>query len=168
MEFENVLRLYEQWVIASITGAQIGERAYCLVIGYDADDPDDVHVSLGVGLDRERRGEGAGSRKRWYNPADFANFDTPRLGALTCPKVQAPPRTEDEWRDLYVTLARRLALRDWSDDLPVTEDFVTYATDYHLEHLAANFHLCVPVALRERLLADGWISEQMAHGQESP
>lgn len=74
MEFEDVIRLYEQWVIASITGAQIGERAYCLVIGYDADDPDDVHVSLGVGLDRERRGEGAGPRKRWYNPADFANL----------------------------------------------------------------------------------------------
>lgn len=67
-----------------------------------------------------------------------------------------------------MTLARRLALRDWSDDLPVTEDFVIYATDYHLEHLAANFHLCVPVALRERLLADGWIPAQMAHGQQSP
>ena len=160
--------IYENWIVAVVKDAHVCEPAYFLVVAYDGDDPE-LSIMPGVGLDRERR-DGDLSRKQrwakfgdWYNPANFENFETPEFGALTCrPTAHVPTRAEG-WRDLYVELARRLSLRDWSSDLPVTDDFVVYATDIHLEDLEANFRATVPLHLRECLLAEGWISETMAH-----
>ena len=168
MTDEELAAIYESWVVEVVINARVSERAYFLVVAYDGDDPE-IGIFLGVGLDRERR-DGDLSRKErrakfgdWYNPANFENFDTPKFGVLIRqPTGQAAPRVEG-WRDLYVELARRLSLRDWSSDLPVTDDFVVYATDIHLEDLEANFRATVPLPVRERLLAEGWISETMAH-----
>ena len=168
MRQAQVLEPYETWVIATIRAASFRQPAYFLAIAYDGDDDEDVYIALGVGLDRERK-EADPAKKEdwtkygdWYNPANFENYE---LGYATLPKSVDLAPDEKAWgRDFYVELSRRLALRDWSKDLPITDDFVVFATDYHLDHLGENFGLSVPAPLRERLLADGWIPEALARG----
>ena len=172
MSDDILIGAYASWVVANVRAADIREKAYFLSIGY-SDDSEPVQTTIGIGLDRERQ-TGDDEAKRewavgcdWYNPANFENCDTVALCTIKPPTLDTSTVANNGWRDFYVALAQALADRDWSGELAVTDDFVVFATDYHLEHLAANFHLCVPVALRERLLADGWISEQMAREQES-
>lgn len=158
--------------MANVRAADIREKAYFLSIGY-SDDSEPVDLTIGIGLDRERR-TGDDELKRewaagceWYNPANFENCDTLALCTVKAPTLDTSTVASNGRRDFYVALAQALADRDWSGDLGVTDDFAVFATDYHLEHLAANFHRSVPVGVRARLLADGWIPEQMAREQES-
>ncbi|MFF5234946.1 hypothetical protein [Dactylosporangium sp. NPDC000521] len=62
-------------------------------------------------------------------------------------------------RRLLCAVAARLNHRDWSDTLPVTDDFVVYPVDLELEYLHQNLTDCVPPArlahLRERLRLGG-------------
>jgi hypothetical protein len=57
-------------------------------------------------------------------------------------------------RRLLCAVAARLNLRDWSDTLPIADDFVVYAVDLELVDLERNLTACLPpyrlAALRER------------------
>ena len=57
-------------------------------------------------------------------------------------------------RRLLCAVAARLNLRDWSDTLPVAEDFMVYPVDLELVDLERNLTDCLPpdrlARLRER------------------
>ena len=168
MNTEEIVRTYETWAIKTVKTANVIDAAYCIAVGYsNTTVGGGMHVSIGIGLERDRTSATAEKKVRfakygsWYDPAELEHYDTVLLGSP--PKIDSPP-PQETWRDIYVEVSRRLADRDSPERLPTTDDFVVYATDCELEDLGENFGLSVPTPLRERLLADGWIPEALALG----
>ncbi len=159
----------------AVERAAVNETAYCLVLAYDPSAPEPLPL-LGVGLVRERDDLLASASEEplpalLWNPVAFSLYD---IEALELDADDAVGRDlESAWTALTTQMHRRgrggdlgrllsrvaweLSGRDWSTTLPVSDDFVIYATDLELSELSRNMAASLfPERLRE-LRRRGWL-----------
>jgi hypothetical protein len=60
-------------------------------------------------------------------------------------------------RRLFCAVAARLNLHNWSDTLPVAEDFLVYAVDFDLVDLERNLSDCLPPNQQARIRKHGFL-----------
>ena len=112
--------------------------AYCLALAYDPGQFSTLPPTLGLGL-KERLGEP--SYEAW-NPATMLQTELtrdrfPELSSAA-DLLDQGPLSEAHLRSLLNEAAVRLAGLDWTGVMPVTTDFIVYATDLELSHLVSN------------------------------
>jgi hypothetical protein len=178
--YAALCRLVEQRLLEAIPRAveraSIAETACCVVLAYDTEAAEPLPPLLGVGLVRERDELLASAPEvplpsLLWNPAEFSLFD---LEALALDDDTSAGRDlESAWAALVAQMRRRgrvsdlarllsrvaweLSGRDWSTSLPVSDDFVIYATDLQLCDLGRNMRASLfPERLRE-LRRRGWL-----------
>jgi hypothetical protein len=117
--------------------ASAGERAVLKAVGAQAVwNPAEYETRTGIDLDEE--------------PARLVRQELALLDADDC----AAAAGSEVGRQLLCAVAARLNLRNWSDTLPVADDFVVYAVDLELLDLERNLTDCLApdrlAALRNR------------------
>ncbi|MEV4417757.1 hypothetical protein [Catellatospora sp. NPDC049609] len=138
--------------------------AACVALGYDRSDA--LSFEVYAATEDERSALAETDAQAAWSPADFdastdIDFDDAglvrlvrqELALLDAGDLEAAAGSE-VGRRLLCAVAARLNLRDWSDTLPVTDDFVVYPVDLELVDLERNLADCLPpdrrVRLRER------------------
>lgn len=178
--YAALCRLVEERLLVAVPRAveraAIDETAYCLVLAYDAGASEPLPPLLGVGLVRERDELLASAREGplpslLWNPAEFSLYDDELLALDTdtaagrdlesaCEALTAQMLRRGRGADVGRLLSRvawELSGRDWSASLPVSDDFVIYATDLALTELSRNMAASLfPERLRE-LRRRGWL-----------
>jgi hypothetical protein len=172
------------WTVALLAKANIRDPAFFLCIAYDFEGEGFPAPMPGVGLDAERRRSrsadavaqavaryGEGRRSGYYNPANYSHFDTGSLIGQSADIVRLGNSMLDtaQWREsrrtipeFYVGVARALQKAGLDSVLSVTDDFVVFATDVHMEYWRNSMRQCVNVAQRQRLYNDGWLPGELA------
>ena len=178
---DDLVGLVEAWVIDVVRRSSLRESVFFLCVAYDGDEADSFPRPMpAVGLDSERREgdfakrllatiekwkeKGDGLKADWYNPANYANYEVPTMGALEKPSFLADPKAlhlVSDWYSFYVEVARRLSSHDWSDCLQTTDDFVVFATDIHMDKWEESFRANVAPGLRRRLWEGGWVPKSV-------
>ncbi|GIG91073.1 hypothetical protein [Plantactinospora endophytica] len=146
----------------------IDEPAYCVALGYFAADP--VGVVVHVGLDSDRREWLAAQAEPdapdedtfvLWNPCDLHGLETvdygdaAKIARLLRQELQladagfdtdaeAPSGVNEHVRHMLCQVAAELNTVDWSAVLPVTDDFVVYASDWQMVDFDRNLPECVP------------------------
>ncbi|MET8089338.1 hypothetical protein [Micromonospora sp. NPDC005220] len=138
--------------------------AACVALSYDRSEP--LSFEVRGATEDERAALAAIDAQAAWSPADFeASTDVDlddagsvrlvrqELALLDASDLDAAAGSE-VGRRLLCTVAGRLNLRDWSDTLPVADDFVVYPVDLELVDLERNLADCLPpdrlAQLRER------------------
>ncbi|WP_154937105.1 hypothetical protein [Micromonospora palomenae] len=142
----------------------IGGPAACVALSYYRSDV--LSFEVHGAAEDERAALAAMDARAAWSPADFeASTDVDlddagpvrlvrqELALLDAGDLDAAPGAE-VGRRLLCAVAARLNLRDWSDTLPVADDFVVYPVDLELVDLERNLADCLPpdrlARLRER------------------
>jgi len=111
--------------------------------------------------------------RKWgnWNPAGRRFFDIPELGVREW-KDQWSERTraliapsEPAWRRFYVRVGRELNEREWSSRVPMTDDFVVFATDLDMGDALENVRAGVPYGQRELLVERGWMPRSVLEAE---
>ncbi len=129
-------------VPAAVRELGIDEPAYCVALAYFPEDPLDIMVYVGAADEREDGSD-------IWSPADMGADTMPDLSAVadTMRLLAQELTLAEDWeraRDLLCAVAAELNTQDWSQVLPVTDDFVVYAVDFELTDLDNNLPACVP------------------------
>ncbi|WP_327003052.1 hypothetical protein OHA72_49555 [Dactylosporangium sp. NBC_01737] len=148
----------------ALAGLEIDGSAACVALGYVRSDA--LSFEVYAATEDERVALAAADAQAAWSPADFeagadVNLDDApsvrlvrqELALLNADDVDAAAGSE-VGRRLLCAVAARLNQRDWSDTLPVADDFVVYAVDLELADLERNLADCLPpgrlARLRER------------------
>jgi hypothetical protein len=130
-------RLVDAVPAAIATLPQIG-TVYCLALAYDPGQFSTLPPMLGLGLTQRL---GQPSYETW-NPATMLEADLPRDRfpelCNAADLLDQGPLSAANLRSLLNEAAVRLTAVDWSRVMPVTTDFVVYATDLELSDLVGN------------------------------
>lgn len=132
-------------VLNKVKALHVDEPVYCLAIAWSPGQFNSLPPNIVLGLDRERKEWISihDQEVKWYlwNPAEFSFwinqgqiFDDEELNNIFELINQECGRC-DRWDDAVRMLnevAKRLYKTDWQGILPVTSDFVVYATDLEL------------------------------------
>ena len=141
--------------------------AYCVALAYFSE-PGPCMVYVGFEDAREELLSTPDGKDWVWNAADMSGGIEPDLSAvedtarllfqeLTLADADdetARPGTERN-RELVCEVAKELNSVDWSSVLPVTDDFVVYATDMELVDLDTNMAYCVPQSLLDAFHSRG-------------
>lgn len=191
LSLEDASSRFEEWIVQNLRELPIrGEpggrgrkpAAAFLCVAYDGVG---FEPNVVIGLDRDlREGEiarrirqrkdqvTAGTRAallaNWFNPGYYADV----VGAVLPGKYfcAAHPgvallRSGPGLRECLVELTKRLATQDLSKHWPLADDFAVFATDIGMRDFASNFRESVPLAVRARLAASGWIAPELAQSE---
>lgn len=145
----------------AVERAALEEPAYCLVVAWTGASPSPPW--LGLGLERERKGwRSQGDDSVWSAP-EFENFCTPALSLEDDVEVRRIGQRYRELLDLstksphhevYRAVARDLNGLEWSEILPVTEDFVVFPSDLELVGLAGHLRAVLGAKRARSLVAN--------------
>jgi hypothetical protein len=128
--------------------------AACLALSYDRSDALSFEVHAATA--DERSVLAAIDARAAWSPADFeagTDIDLDEAGPVRLVRQELAlldagdldsAAGSEVGRRLLCSAAARLNLRDWSDTLPVTDDFVVYAVDLELVDLRRNLTDCLP------------------------
>ncbi|MGW4682613.1 hypothetical protein ACWEOS_29475 [Micromonospora taraxaci] len=138
--------------------------AACVALSYDRSDA--LSFEVHGATEDERTALAAIDAQAAWSPADFeasTDVDLDDTGSVRLVRQELALLDADDLdaaagsevgRRLLCAVAARLNLRDWSDTLPVAEDFVVYPVDLELIDLKRNLADCLPpdrlARLRER------------------
>ncbi|WP_432992769.1 hypothetical protein [Dactylosporangium sp. CA-233914] len=169
-DLDAATRAVEDALVARIPHAAarlaLDGPADCVALSYYRADPLTIEVHAATA--DERADLSAGDAEAAWSPADFdavtdVELDPDDAGRARLVRQELALLDADDHdtragaaigRRLLCTVAARLNLRDFSDALPVTDDFVVYAADLELVDLRQNLADCLPpdrlARLRER------------------
>ncbi|WP_139218043.1 hypothetical protein [Micromonospora phaseoli] len=140
--------------------------AACVALSYDRSDA--LSFEVHGATEEERAALAAIDAQAAWSPADFgarADVDLDGAGSVRLVRQELALLDADDLdaaagseagRRLLCAVAAQLNHRDWSNMLPVTDDFVVYPVDLELVDLERNLADCLPpdrlARLRERRL----------------
>ncbi|GAA1371265.1 hypothetical protein [Catellatospora chokoriensis] len=149
----------------AVAGLVVDGPAACVALGYYRSNALSIEVYAATA--DERAALTAIDAQAAWSPADFeacAHVDIDddasvrlvrqELALLDAEDLDAGAGSE-VGRRLLCAVAARLNLRDWSDTLPVTDDFVVYPVDLELVDLDRNLADCLPPDRLSRLRERG-------------
>ncbi|MBF9131987.1 hypothetical protein I0C86_23910 [Plantactinospora sp. S1510] len=168
-DLDAACRTIEETLLALIPDAVarlvVDGPAACVALSYHRS-KDALSFDVHAATEDERAVLAAIDTQAGWSPEDFAasahvDFEDAALARLVGQEIALldadDPDTaagSEVCRRLSCAVAGRLNLRDWSDTLPVTGDFVVYAVDLELVDLERNLADCLPpdrlARLRER------------------
>jgi hypothetical protein len=163
---EELFNIIKKKVIA----LHLSEPVYCLAIVWSPGQLQSLPPHIGLGFERDRKEwiSVHGQEAKWYlwNPAEFSFwtidkfiFDDVELINL-CELINQECGRRDHWNEAAKMLnevARMLYKVDWHGDLPVTSDFVAYATELELGDFQKNLKSTVSLDLFMRFKQNGWL-----------
>ncbi|MET7395800.1 hypothetical protein ABZS66_20130 [Dactylosporangium sp. NPDC005572] len=151
---------------AAVAGLEIDGPAACVALSYG---PDALSLDIHAATAQERATLRAIDTQAAWSPADFnacTDIDVENAGPMRLVRQELALLNADDHeaaagaeagRQLLCAVAARLNLRDWSDTLPVTDDFVIYAVDRELVDLERNLTESLPPARLTALRAHGML-----------
>jgi hypothetical protein len=167
-DLDVACRAVEDALVALVPDAMarlaVDGPAVCVALSYHRSDPLSFEVHAATA--DERAALAAIDAQAAWSPADFetgTGIDLGEAGPVRLVRQELALLDADDLdsaagsevgRRLLCSVAARLNGRDWSDTLPVADDFVVYAVDLELVDLERNLTACLPPD-RLAVLRDG-------------